>query len=130
MLPGGEQSITATAVRLGELLAPSRTHFNRGGVVTRVGDDDNLRIVRTAEIASDFESVARLTKIVVTQAGASTVPTICDKKTAELILNSDALKNGLPELTVVSRCPVTTGAEWRAHRSQWLRCGERHPSTW
>jgi hypothetical protein len=107
MLPGGAQTISATAGRLGELLAARESHFLRGGVVTRVQPDHVLEPVRPEEMASDFEQVARLVKTGRDGRGAAaTVPAICSENMAKRIMSAESFKLALPQLRLVSPCPV------------------------
>jgi hypothetical protein len=106
LLPGGEQTISATGSRLGELLAPRQTHFLRGGCVTRVAEDFILHSVSPAEAASDFETVAQPVKRFTLNNNAVAVSATCTENMAKLILASEAFKRELPPLKLISRCPV------------------------
>ena len=107
ILQGGKQSISNTAAKLGKLLAGPKTHFNRGGVVVRLGKDlvgqPTLSVVKPVELASDFEAVAKLMEE--DKKGDTRVAT-CSKAKAELILAADAFKKELPSIRLLSGCPV------------------------
>ena len=101
-LPGVGSFTSDAGRRLGKLLARKQTHFLRGDDVVRVTDDRTLRIVKPVEIASDFEQVAELVKL----KGGIPLRCACGQREAGLILGSQAFRDALPRLNVVSKCPV------------------------
>jgi hypothetical protein len=110
VLPGGSTSITSAAERLADLLSRTGKFFVRGGVVVRVGldDDDQRKLspVKPAAFCSDIEGVARPVKIVNTKDGEQITPVTCSETVARLILESQVLKESLPAIKVLSPCPV------------------------
>ena len=58
VLPGNDQTVTDAARRFGELLAPRRTHFVRGGQVVRIAPDESG--VPTIELVVPIELVPEL----------------------------------------------------------------------
>lgn len=109
-LPGGERSITAAAAEFGRLLGATGRFYVRGGVTMRLANADGdfrLEPIRPAALCSDVESVAQ--PIRVQQAkdgGEQVVPGTCSESNARVMLESATLRDELPEIRVVSRCPV------------------------
>src|SRR4051794_34077610 len=66
MLPGGSQTISDTAAKLGSLLRTRETHFARGEGVVRIVAGENgtpqTAPVLPTSLQSDFEKVAELRK--------------------------------------------------------------------
>lgn len=111
-LPGGSIRISDTAGRIGQLLAESNIVFRRGNAVMRLERHDDQPVlvpVKSSGFASDIELVANLKSF---KSGKDVAPypqdDICSKNTAELLLNSSALREKLPPIKVVSNCPVLT----------------------
>lgn len=105
-LPGGAVGITETASHLGILLQPLKRYYVRGGVVCRLFGHGSLEQVKPAAFASAIEKVAQPVKVVHTKNGQQTVCSTCSESTARLLLECDGLKNMLPPLTLVAKCPV------------------------
>jgi hypothetical protein len=108
-LPGGDVTIISAAEQFGRLLGATGRYYVRGGVPVRflksIGDH-RLEPIRPAAFCSDIESVAHLVSITRSKDGEAIAPTICSESNARRILESFALKVGLPEIRVLSRCPV------------------------
>lgn len=98
----GRRSTSDVGHELGVLFARQLTHFVRAGEVVRVCDDQTLRNVKPVELASDMEQVAQLVKA----SPSGLQPTVCSPGTAALILASQAFRDALPPLSLISRCPV------------------------
>ncbi|HMP71774.1 MAG TPA: hypothetical protein PKE55_00775 [Kiritimatiellia bacterium] len=114
LLPCTTQTISAAGEAFGQLLAEGGKHFLRGGTVVKVShDSDGLPVldeVRPAALASDFETVAQPSKIIIRKEEgaeyAEEVPTVCTEQTAKIIANSERFRTELPPIHVVTRCPV------------------------
>jgi len=110
ILPGGAHTITDTASELGRLLAAQQSHFLRGGTVVCVAKDQSkdpiLRPLKAVQLSSDAEAVARVVQVKIGKNGPDYSSAICNKATAELLLEADAFKRCLPPLKVLTRCPV------------------------
>ena len=108
-LPGGGIRIIDAASRFGELLAATGQFYLRGGAVMRLESDENgepkLSPVRPSAFCSDVERVSRPVKWTKGEE-AELVPANCTEAMARLILDSVALKESLPKLTLLTRCPV------------------------
>jgi hypothetical protein len=106
MLPGTDQTISDAGSQLGALLATTERFYNRRGTVTKVGTDATgshvLEPVSPATLASQFETVANLIK------GKDGTPkrAICSEHTARAIASAETFINELPEIKVVTDCPV------------------------
>jgi hypothetical protein len=107
MLPCTLSTISASAQKLGELLASTHTFYVRGGSTVRLTKDQEgtaqLIDASPAALASDFETVSTLLKPA--RAGEN-VRTTCSESTAKLISKSAAFKDALPSICVLTRCPV------------------------
>ena len=106
VLPPGGGTINSVGVKLGELLAATGGIFVRGGVVVERGQDERgeriLKPVIAARAPSLFEEVAALKK----KEKQETVPAICPKSTAEVLLNSQRFLETLPPIKLITPCPV------------------------
>jgi len=106
-LPYGEQTISETGRVLGELLAREQRFFNRGGAVVKLAEDKDgmprLDQVKPATLASDFESVARLTK---PDRKGEPAAAVCSEQAAKLIMGSAVFRDALPPIRILTRCPV------------------------
>lgn len=110
LLPGMDIPISQAASQLGSLLAAAGKHFMRGDVVVCLeqGNDGSpaLRPVCPAALSSAIESVAFLDRHSNVGGTLSVVPAICPEQMAKLILNADPFRESLPEIKVVTPCPV------------------------
>ena len=105
MLPGGPVTVSECAERLGTLLAATGEYFTRGGAVVQLMQQEGrltLQFVKPAALPSVFESVARLRRL--NRGGDA--PDTCSEQSAKLILNADPFVRCLPEIRVLSQCPV------------------------
>ncbi len=108
-LPGGDTTIISAADEFSQLLGATGRFYARGGVAVRLiesNSDRRLEPIRPAAFCSDLESVANLVSVTTTNDGEAITPTICSESNARRILESFALRLGLPEIRVLSRCPV------------------------
>ncbi|TWU29650.1 hypothetical protein [Bythopirellula polymerisocia] len=109
-LPKGSQKIIAAGKDYGKLLAAKETHFNRNGSVFLVGKDiSNSSILVPCDperLASDLEQVARIVTSKMSGEEKILIPAVCRKGDASLILKSQAFKEQLPPLNLLSNCPV------------------------
>lgn len=105
-LPGGRTTISHAAGILGTKLAKSGNHFIRGGgLVTMTSENDHpaFKPISCAALASEFETVAKLFKM--TREG-EVVAANCNEATAKLISHSAAFVAAMPEVRILTACPV------------------------
>lgn len=108
-LPGGDMTITSAAGKFGDLLGGTGRFYVRGGLPIRLVEtnyDRKLEVIRPAALCSDLETVSQLVAITRTKDGEAISPTICSESNARRILESFALRSALPEIRVLSECPV------------------------
>lgn len=109
-LPGDSVPVCYSAQRLGRLIADTRQYFRRGDAVVKLGQDDTgsriLRAMKPAAMASGFESVAILRKMVLIEGELVSKPSICNEQTAKLIVSADTFLDELPPIRILSPCPV------------------------
>ena len=107
LLPGGAQSISVTAHKLGDLLAERQQIFYRGGAVVRLEIDHEglpmLRDVHAAALASDFETVAALLR---ESERGGIQPATCPESVARVIHAAAVFRRALPPIAILTRCPV------------------------
>ncbi len=110
LLPGGPIPIQQSAEQLGKLLASRERYFVRGGAIVTVSRDESgqhiLDAVKPAALASIFETVATLMSLSKSDAGFVERPAVCTEQQAKLIQHSEAFRNALPPLRLLSACPV------------------------
>ena len=109
LLPGGRQSITATATTLGQLLAETGRYYYRGGTIVKyVKNPDGfpeLEEVRPVALPSIFESVSMPCK---GDSLENAKPATCPEQTARLISAAASFRDALPIIRVLAACPVLT----------------------
>ncbi len=108
-LPGGDVTIISAAEQFGHLLGATGRYFVRSGVPIRLIEsaaERRLEPIRPPAFCSDLEVVANLVSVIRTKDGDDIASSICSESNARRILESLALRIGLPEIRVVSRCPV------------------------
>lgn len=108
-LPGNETTINDSAARFAELLGETGRFFVRGGAPMRRQDSDGnprLETIRSAAFCSDLETVARLVGVQQTKGGDQIIPKTCSESIARVLLESAALRSGLPPIHVLSAVPV------------------------
>jgi hypothetical protein len=106
LLPGMGQTISDAGSQLGKLLAGTKQFYNRNGTVTKVRENTSgahaLEAVSYSTLTSDFETVAALVR----ENNSGTQSAICSEQHARTIASSDSFLRELPEITVVTDCPV------------------------
>lgn len=111
-LPGGARNIRITdaATALGKLFSEVETLFERGDSVVQVRMDSEvgavLEPVRPEALTSIFESVADLYTTRKKPDSVVEVPRNCSKVSAEFIVSCSAFIERLPQLRLLTRCPV------------------------
>lgn len=108
-LPSKAVTITQCAETAFQLFGENKELFFRGGKVQEIvqgGTTDQLEIMRAERFCSVLERHFRTKK----WQGLADCPTLedspCSKNTAELILATDAARELLPEITILSSFPV------------------------
>jgi hypothetical protein len=108
ILPGGSQTISQAAGQLGELLADTGKLFQRGGVPVGLrtgasGGRLGLEEFKPVVAASTFETVASLVR---RDKDGQPKRATCSESVAKQIINAQPFIGSLPEVVVVSPCPV------------------------
>lgn len=107
LIPGGPRTVSQVASELGVLLAKNQTYYMRGGEVSYVRhnkkDELSIRPVKPARLVSDSDRVVRWLKPVKDK---PPVEVNLTKTTAEVLLHAQTLQDALPELVMISSCPV------------------------
>jgi hypothetical protein len=114
ILPSGTVTITQSATKLFQRIAPTHTLFNRGGVVVMLVQDQQsglaLEVIRPSAARSLFEKYARF---VAWRAGKDNKPvlkpTTVPEEMARALLESEAPKQFLPRVDGLINCPVIVG---------------------
>jgi hypothetical protein len=113
-LPCSRQTITEAGAAFGALLAENQSHYLRGGAIVKIKrDKDGLPVldeVKLATLASDFESVAQPSRILVKKIEGKDVeeeiPAVCTEQMAKMIAHADAFRCQLKRINIIARCPV------------------------
>jgi hypothetical protein len=121
VLPFGDVSITAAAQKIFPLIAAAKDLFYRGGMVHEIVDDRGTDDHKLSPVsATEFRS--RLEKygpIFVWRKGANSEsvlkPTICPEETAKALLACEHAGRYLPNITLLSRCPIFVGDAIAGH---------------
>lgn len=115
-VPGQEQTIQDAGLTAGSLLRKTGRFFMRGGVfveVLREGDGEPyLRPIKPTQLASELERVAQIVKI----KSEETVFTVLNTAQAQLLMDSSSFREEIPEIKILSKCPVLTFAKDRTLR--------------
>jgi len=114
ILPGGTVTITETATELFGRIAPTKTLFIRGGVVTELLRDQNgvliLSVVRPATARSLFEKHGRL---MAWRSGAEgepvLKPVVMAEDMAKALLECEVARHLLPRVDGLVNCPIIVG---------------------
>lgn len=108
IVPGGSQLIQETSRQLGQLLKKTGKFFIRGNTIVEIIHDNDeetiLQPVDPIRMTSEIELVAQPVKV--TTKGV--VPTIFNKVDVERILKARNFKKELPEIKIMTKCPVFT----------------------
>ena len=108
-LPGGQSRVVDSAGALGRLLGKTGRIYTRGTVCRLEHENDTpvLTVLTPAHLPSLFETVAKLVKQMVFRDGNSAeVAAVCSESTAKLILLSEAFRDAIPPIQVITKCPV------------------------
>jgi len=115
-VPGMEQSIQDAGQIAGSLLRETGCFFMRGGAlveVLREGDGEPyLRPIKPTQLASEMELVAQIVKL---KEGEAQL-TVLSTTQAQLIMESSSFRREIPEIKILSKCPVLTFAKDRTLR--------------
>ena len=129
ILPGSGVTIKATAEELFKRIGPTETLFIRGGVVTKIVDDNGTRkleVLGPSAARSKFESYAKLFAY---RAGHGCEPVlkrvVISQEMAAALLESEEARTFLPKITGLINCPVIV---WSNGRVQIVGHGF-HPDT-
>lgn len=115
ILPGGKISISVCAAQLFQLIAPSRTLFQRGGaLVEQARQDDGriyLSVIHPPAFRSRIEVFGQLfVWRVGAHGGAVLKPTTCPEETAKALMATKEASEHLPRVSNVVSCPVALEA--------------------
>ena len=103
--PGKAQSIQAAGRQAGLVLRDTERFFIRGGGLVKVLIDDEapkLNPIKPTSFASEIELVASVVKY----KGETVEPTILNSSQAQLIMDSSSFQQEVPEIKVLSSCPI------------------------
>ncbi|MCH8840296.1 MAG: hypothetical protein IH831_06390, partial [Planctomycetes bacterium] len=107
LIPGGPRTVSQAAGELGVLLAEKQMYYTRGGDVCYIRHDKkdglSIRPVKPARLVSDSERVVQWLKPVKDK---PPVEANLTKATAEVLLHAQTFQDALPELVMISPCPV------------------------
>ncbi len=110
MLPGGSITVSESAKELGILLAATRRYYSRGEAIVRIehrgNGDVSLQPLKAVHFSSIFEEIAKLYAQKVTLKKIKSIPTTCCEKTAKLIVHAEHFFRAMPQIKVLSPCPV------------------------
>lgn len=112
-VPGQDQSIQEAGRTAGILLRETGRFFMRGGTLVEVlcenDSEPYLRPIKSTQLASEMELVAQIVKIKSDEA----VLTVMNAAQAQLIMESSSFRKEIPEIKILSKCPVLTFAKDR-----------------
>ena len=107
LIPGGSRTVSQTAGELGVLLAENQMCYMRGGDVSYIQHNKkgelSIRPVKPARLVSDSDRVVQWLKPVKDKPPVAVNLT---KTTAEVLLHAQTFQDALPELVMISSCPV------------------------
>jgi len=111
ILPGGNVSITAAAEKIFGLIKIAGNLFYRGGRVHEITAEPDGRHRLVPITATRFRSlVEAYGQLLVLRSGANCEPvlkpTLCPEETAKALLESPPAGNLLPNIAILSACPV------------------------
>jgi hypothetical protein len=107
LLPGGAYTIKACADKLFSLIAKRGDLFFRGGAVQEVikeGGAMKLHVVDSAAFQSRIESYGRVMRY--GKGAGGPMPATCPRQTAEVLLKSEEARTRLPNVELLSSCPI------------------------
>jgi len=112
-VPGQDQSIQEAGRTAGILLRETGRFFMRGGTLVEVlcenDSEPYLRPIKSTQLASEMELVAQIVKI----KSDEVVLTVMNAAQAQLIMESSSFRKEIPEIKILSKCPVLTFAKDR-----------------
>ena len=116
ILPSGNVTISQCAAEIFSLVAPTRSMFIRGGVVTIIDRNDRgeyvLEILRPSAARSRFEKHGRLFAWRVGYRGKEVLrPSICPEETARAIIETQEARDLLPKISGLINCPFLKAAD-------------------
>lgn len=115
-VPGKDQSIQDAGRTAGVLLRETGHFFMRGGALVEVLRENDgepyLRPIKSTQLASEMELVAQIVKL---KDGEAQL-TVLNTTQAQLIMDSSSFRKEIPEIKILSKCPVLTFAQDRTLR--------------
>lgn len=105
IIPGKSQSIQEAGRQAGMVLRDTERFFIRGGGLIKVLVDNEapkLSPIKPTTFASEIELVASVVKY----KGETVEPTILNGSQSQLIMDSSSFQQEVPEIKVLSKCPV------------------------
>jgi hypothetical protein len=110
ILPSGDVTISQCAAQIFSLVAPTKSMFIRGGVVTTIDRNDRgeyvLEALRPSAARSRFEKHGRLFAWRIGYGGKEVLrPSICPEETARAIIESKEARDLLPKISGLINCP-------------------------
>ncbi|NOT01823.1 MAG: hypothetical protein HOP29_14490 [Phycisphaerales bacterium] len=112
-LPDGVRTYTEVGRDLGALLGRTERVFNRGGAVARYQHGETLEVLEPKHLQSEFETVAQLARWDTRGDEPKLKPALCSESVAKAIMHAEAFVSQLPELKLLSSCPVTIERDGR-----------------
>jgi hypothetical protein len=118
ILPSGDVTISQCAAQIFSLVAPTKSMFIRGGVVTIINRNDRgeyvLEVLRPPAARSRFEKHGRLFAWRVGYRGKEVLrPSICPEETARAIIESQEARDLLPKISGLINCPFFKSHKWK-----------------
>lgn len=116
LVPGGAQSILKAGQVAGGLLKNMHRFFMRGGILVEVVRETDgepfLEPIKATQFASDIELVAKVVK----RGREGMEPTILNSAQAQSMMDSRSFRAEIPEIKMLSKCPILTFAKDRTLR--------------
>ncbi len=101
IVPGGTQSISASAKRAGELLANSEQYYFKDKQLVDIYNEE-FHYISAAQFCSEIEGFANIMKY--SKSGLKNE--VLSEPKAKQILASKEFKSQLPKIEIISRCPI------------------------
>lgn len=115
-VPGKEQSIQDAGRTAGILLRETGRFFMRGGALVEVLRENDgepyLRPIKSTQLASEMELVAQIVKLKDGEAQLMVLNTT----QAQLMMDSSSFRKEIPEIKILSKCPILTFTKDRTLR--------------
>lgn len=110
-VPGKDQSIQDAGRTAGVLLRETGRFFMRGGALVEVLRENDsepyLRPIKSTQLTSEMELVAQIVKIKSDEVEL----TVLNTTQAQLIMDSSSFRKEIPEIKILSKCPVLSFAK-------------------